>query len=210
MLGCDITLCCTARVYLGTWTGRTRLNLVGAAVLSSGEGARRPSSFQHALMLSLTSRSRPTSSASSNDEIHVFCYSDFFLGVCRLKSWSQGLPLLPNAVAGPSPGQMGIQRRPACHGLPSAVPAPACCTATANMPLHRRAKADVAARRKTGGVRWARKRTKSRSSRCGPPALSSGMWHGLHPSATQKGHPAGLSCAWLRVVCAGQRARPNH
>ena len=33
-----------------------------------------------------------------------------------------------------------------CQGLcgPSAVPASACCTATANMPLHRRSQADVA------------------------------------------------------------------
>ena len=209
MLGCDITLCCTALLYLGTWTGRTRLNLVGAAVLSSGEGARRPSSFQHALMLGLTSRSRPTSSASSNDEIHVFCYSDFFL--CLPTQVLVGsTPAGPSSAAKCSSwsksGPDGHTAAPvACHGLLSAVPAPACCTATANMPLHRRAKADVAARRKTGGVRWARKRTKSRSSRCGPPALSSGYvaWFACFGHA--KGHPVGLSCAWLRVVCAGQR-----
>ena len=115
----------------------------------------------------------------------------------RCSSWSKSGPALV-ASCGPCGPAL-------CRQLP----------ATANIPLHRRAQTDVAARRRAGGSRWARRRTRSRrircapsfqrpptsaprtTKRCGPPELRvCGMFASL---CHAQGRPIGLSRArlWL-------------
>ena len=93
-------------------------------------------------------------------------------------------------------------------------PATACCTTTANIPLHPCAHADVGAQPRAGGARCARSRTTSRTShcappfqrppasaprttkRCGPPAINYRYVACLRPSATRRDAPSISAHGW--------------
>ena len=99
---------------------------------------------------------------------------------------------------------------------PAPCTATACCTTTANIPLHRCAHADVGAQPRAGGARCARSRTTSRTShcappfqrppasaprttkRCGPPALNYRYVACLRPSARRRDAPSisAHGCGW--------------
>ena len=104
---------------------------------------------------------------------------------------------------------------------PRAVLVTACCTDTASMVHQRLAHAEEAALRTPGGARWARTRTRSRTSWCAPafhrpptslpsttscwgPLLSSGYAALFRGSATRKAAPS-CAAAGLRETCACQR-----
>ena len=97
--------------------------------------------------------------------INLFFFSSDLFVSAHFESWSAFRPRPAAAAKCSSWSKSGPDGYPAApvasQGLcgPSAVPATACCIATANIPLHRRAQADVAVRPRAGGVRLPRRRT---------------------------------------------------
>ena len=93
----------------------------------------------------------------------LFVSADSSLGRFYARSCQRlGLSLAARCSSWSNSGPDGHVAAPvACQGFcgPGAVLATACCTATANMPLHQRAQADVAAQRRAGEARWARRQT---------------------------------------------------